>query len=237
MAKIEMTPAWWKANKAKTLLDKGDTVYEALEVWNGLAKDWARAKTHSDEDVKKLAPALTKLADACGDLQKRASTTLHRETIGYLQAYITNCVNGLENLKARKKLIDTIREDKVPFIVKDAEIRECFKDHAKKAFIYDALHTWVLFEKKKYEEATRLYSNNGVGEGDWNVPPRHNIVMYNNFVAKIREDKAAVDAAILGVQAAINEMLMSDSRHFKDFTTKNDKFLELMDTRFPLPLK
>lgn len=237
MAKIEMTPAWWKANKAKTLQDKGDTVLKALQTWSRLVKDWDGAKKRTEEDANTLAAALLKLAEVCGDLQKKASTTLHRDTIGYLQNYITKCINGRENLKARKKPINDIRTDKVTFIVKDVKIKDCFIDFAKKRYLYESLHTWILFEQKKYAEATRLYSDNGVGEGHWNIPPRYNLVMYNNFVANIREDQAVVLDAIQGARSAIHEMLILDDRHYTDFTEESLPFLKLMDTRFPIPVE
>ena len=88
MANAVFTSAWWKANKAKTLSDAGDTVEKSLKVYEA---DLAKAKKDFDEvSVAALIDAVKKVDAAAAALQKKANKTLHKETIGYLADYQTD---------------------------------------------------------------------------------------------------------------------------------------------------
>ncbi len=79
MASIEFNVAWWKKNSAKTLTGSG--MEEALKAWEGARKS----------EGAKLVAALTALHKAATVAEKKANKTLHKETIGYLQAYQKKC--------------------------------------------------------------------------------------------------------------------------------------------------
>ncbi|MGI4978573.1 MAG: hypothetical protein ACRYG6_16665 [Janthinobacterium lividum] len=80
MASIEFNAAWWKKNGAKTLTGSG--MEEALKAWEGARKS----------EGAKLVAALTALHKAATVAEKKANKTLHKETIGYLQAYQKKCM-------------------------------------------------------------------------------------------------------------------------------------------------
>ena len=80
MASIEFNVAWWKKNSAKTLTGSG--MEEALKAWEGARKS----------EGTKLVAALTALHKAATVAEKKANKTLHKETIGYLQAYQRKCM-------------------------------------------------------------------------------------------------------------------------------------------------
>ena len=91
----QMNEVWWVANKAKTLTDAGDTVRGALKAWDAIKKNptW---KT----DFKKVLEALHVLAGKATALKAKASSALHKDTIGYLDYYYKTCVEITQKLKA-----------------------------------------------------------------------------------------------------------------------------------------
>jgi hypothetical protein len=93
MADNKMNAAYWSTNKAKTLLDSGDTVRRALERWDGFKK-----KNGIDVIFSEVNDALAKLSKAAGDLKGKASKLLHKQTIDLLDQYIKNCQLGLKKI-------------------------------------------------------------------------------------------------------------------------------------------
>src|SRR5258707_971346 len=80
-----MNEKWWVANKAKTLLDKGDTVKAALARW-----DRNKGKKSQDLNFTDIDNTLIQIKTAAAGLRQKANATLHKETIVYLSTYMKN---------------------------------------------------------------------------------------------------------------------------------------------------
>ena len=127
MAKAVFTSAWWKKNKAATLLDSGDTVEKAMKVFEA-----ASAKIKSDASVATFSAyidAVKKVDVAAAALMKKANKTLHKETIGYLTEYQTDAETMA---KAASKLSGEL--EKIQKLTLDAALKEKdFETYCKKS--------------------------------------------------------------------------------------------------------
>ncbi|MEO6061335.1 MAG: hypothetical protein ABIQ99_05295 [Thermoflexales bacterium] len=82
MAESKMNKTYWVAHKAKTLLDSGDTVAKALEMWD---KDKAKSSQNWNPDL--MATVLLNISMKAGALDAKANSTIHKETKALLKFY------------------------------------------------------------------------------------------------------------------------------------------------------
>lgn len=82
MAESKMNKTYWVAHKAKTLLDSGDTVAKALELWD---KDKAKSPQNWNADL--MATVLLNVSLKAGALEAKANSTIHKETKALLKSY------------------------------------------------------------------------------------------------------------------------------------------------------
>lgn len=82
MAESKMNKAYWVAHKAKTLLDSGDTMAKALELW-----DQSKAKKPADWNVDHIATVLENVSLKASMLDAKANSVIHKETKVLLKFY------------------------------------------------------------------------------------------------------------------------------------------------------
>lgn len=222
----------WEDNASSAC--KGSGVGKALDLWQ---KNCTKSISEMTEpELDKAMMTAKALASAFGVAEKKCDPKAQKETIAGIGKY-EEIVKDFQDLikKAttahakRTKFIDSLKLDTV---VDDAELLELFEIYCKKAFIIDSLDTHLLCIKKKYEEAVKKYSDGGKGGGDYNIPGPANKILYNNFVAKIREEKKDVVDAIDKLETSQREML-GDRRHYEKLAEMK-AFTELVAKRFPI---
>jgi hypothetical protein len=223
----------WQDNRSSVA--KGSGVGKALDAWQ---KDCPSKINSLDKAGVATAFKTAKALDAALTVaEKKCNPKQQKETIAGIKAYKDKVEEYMGLLKKaaialdkRNKLISSLD---FKTVVGDAELLKAFVIYAqKKAFIYEPLHTYLLIQKKKYEEAVKLYGNGGKGGGDYNTDQKTNKILHNTFVAKIREEQADVLKAIKQLEADMIQML-TDSRHYTAFA-EYDAFLKILHSRFPI---
>ncbi|MCW1917917.1 hypothetical protein NX862_04055 [Rhodobacter sp. KR11] len=152
MAKAEFSAAWWTKNKAKTLMDKGDTVEKAFKVMETartiVVKDFDSAKLKSYEQ------ALSKLEDAVTALTKKANATLHKETIGYLADYKKEAA---ERIKVNAPLIKAAAKQE-DYDFNDMMAHRDFQAWAKKQSIAGDVAFYLLMIRNGEKGNEKIYN-------------------------------------------------------------------------------
>ena len=95
MAESKMNKAYWVAHKAKTLLDSGDTVAKALELWD---KDKAKSPQNWNPDL--MATVLLNVSLKAGALEAKANSVIHKETKALLKSYKEDAKSFSDAIKA-----------------------------------------------------------------------------------------------------------------------------------------
>ncbi len=132
----KFSSAWWKKNKAKTMLDSGDKVLKALKAYEKVPTP------AGPEGVRNLIDAVRAVDQAAAKLMvaKTTSTKLHKESIGYLKEYQAFAEKlgkaGSKVIPAMKK-IEAMQLDDV-MKIKDFE-NFCKKEFASEVFKFEKL--------------------------------------------------------------------------------------------------
>ena len=116
MAESKMNKAYWVSHKAKTLLDSGDTVAKALEIW-----DKEKARSAQDWKIDTIATALLNISLKAAALESKASSTIHKETKALLAYYREQSKHFSELIKAAngKDLVRHIENLTLPDAIAD----------------------------------------------------------------------------------------------------------------------
>lgn len=149
MADAKIEAAWWKANKAKTLSDSGDTVEKALKATEAALK---RAKTeHATFAVEDYVKVLNKLDQAAATLEKKANKTLHKETIGYLKTFQTEAERRAKLANKVNAVLDRIERLTVADAMKMKEFGPLAKKHScEECYLF--MYAWEKFGRKPNEK-------------------------------------------------------------------------------------
>lgn len=225
----------WEDNRASAA--KGSGVGKALEVWQSKCPyDLQEITVKEIAEAFSAAQALDKALDVA---RKKCDPKAQKETIAGIEAYKSIVAEYEKALKAansainkRKTLVDSLTLDTV---LGDKDLLAAFIIYAKKkAFIYEPLHTLLLWKAKKYEEAVKLYGK----DNDYNVSKPINETLVNAFGGKDRGsvDLTKVAIAVKAVPTQMREML-TDSRHYKANSSSfcfYETFLSISEKRFPI---
>ena len=225
----------WEDNRSPAA--KGSGVGKALDAWNAKCPYDLQAITLKEiADAFSTATALDKALDLA---RKKCDPKAQKETIAGIDAYKTVVANYQKALKAanvalnkRKTLIESLSFD---VVYADRELLTAFVVFTKKvAHIYELLHTLILWDAKKYEEAVKLYGK----DNDSNIESRHNKALIEAFGGKEpgKGDPKLLAEAIKTVPANLYVMLR-DSRHYQANSASFDKypaFLAISAKRHPI---
>lgn len=230
-----MTKKEWEDNRSPAA--KGSGVGKALDVWQAKCSYDMQAIT-----IKEIAEAFTAasaLGKALDVALKKCDAKAQKETIAGIGAYNTVVADYEKTLKVtnsskkrRKMMIDSLSFDAV---MADKELLTAFTVFTKKkAFIYEPLHTLLLWKTKKYEEAVKLYGK----DNDYNVSNETNKILLDAYAGKDRGkvDLKLLAKAIKDVPIQLTTML-TDTRHYVGGSGSFDKyetFLAMLDKRFPV---
>lgn len=230
-----MTKKEWEDNRSSAA--KGSGVGKALDGW--------QAKCSYDltaMDLKGIAEAFsaaTALDKALDVALKKCDPKAQKETIAGIAAYKAVVDAYQKALKAtnvalskRKALAEGLTFD---VVMGDKDLLAAFMVFAKKqAFIFEPLHTLLLWKAKKYEEAVKLYGK----DNDYNVIKETNVALMDAFGGDTRGsgDLKKLAAAIKSVPDEVTKML-KDSRHYRGSSSSFDKYdlyLAVVEKRFPI---
>lgn len=228
-----MTKKEWQNNRASAC--KGSGVGKALEAWQTDCP--AKLSDITKAGVAKAYKAAGALDKALDVALKKCDKVKQKETIAGIAQYKSLVSRyqkvlklTLSALTKREELTKSLNLQKV---TEDADLAKAFMVYAKKkGFFEEQFTTHLLCKKKKYAEAVKRYSNNGEAGGDYNISGKSNKILYNNFVAMVREDKKDIDNAIHELESGMVQML-SDARHYNSFANY-ESYLRILNGRFPL---
>jgi hypothetical protein len=225
----------WEDNRSPTA--KGSGVGKALDAWNAKCPNDLQNIT-----LKEIAEAFstaTALDKALEVARKKCDPKAQKETIAGIEAYKTVVDNYQKALKAanvalnkRKALAESLTFD---VVYADKELLGAFVTFTKKvAYIYEILHTKILWDAKKYEEAVKLYGK----DNDYNVEAKTNKALMDAFGGK---DRGQVDLKVLAeaIKTVPNNLMvmLRDSRHYQGSSASFDKypaFLAICEKRHPI---
>ncbi len=225
----------WEDNRSTAA--KGSGVGKALDAWKAKCSYDMQAITVQEiADAYSAASALDKALDVA---LKKCDPKAQKETIAGIGAYKDVVAAYEKTLKAtnlaKQKRNALIKDLSLDTVLGDKELLVAFTDFAKKkAFIFEPLHTLLLWRAKKYEDAVKLY-----GKGnDYNVSNATNKILMDVFGSK---DRGSVDLKLLAkaikdVPAEMTVML-TDTRHYKGSSSSFDSypaFLAVLEKRFPV---
>lgn len=225
----------WEDNRSSAA--KGSGVGKALDAWNAKCPNNLQTITLKEiADAFTTATALDKALDVA---RKKCDPKAQKETIAGIDAYKTVVADYQKALKLatvavskRKALTESLT---FAAVYADKELLAAFVVFSKKvAHIYEPLHTLILWDAKKYEEAVKLYGK----DNDYNIPPAHNAALMNAFGGKDsgQVDKKALAAAI-GIVPSEMVGMLGDSRHYKGGSASFDTypaFVAICEKRHPI---
>lgn len=230
-----MTKKEWEDNRSPAV--KSSDVGKALDGWQNSCP-----YNLQDITVKEIAEAFSAasaLDRALDGAKKMCDPKAQKETIAGIAAYKEVVASYQKALKAansalnkRSTLTDSIGFD---VVMADNALLAAFTIYAKKkAFNYPVLHTYQLWEAKKFAEAVKLYGK----DNDYNVSAKVNTVLLEAFGGK---DRGAVDlkvlaTAIKSVPGTLTVML-SDKSHYRGSTGGfcfYEPYLAILKSRFPI---
>ena len=225
----------WEDNRSSAA--KGSGVGKALEVWKAKCSFDMQAITI--KEIAEAFAAATALGKALEVALKKCDAKAQKETIAGIGAYQEVVADYQKILKATnlaKQKRDALTKNlSLDFVKADKELLAAFIVFAKKkAFIFEPLHTLLLWEGKKYAEAVKLYGK----DNDYNVSNEINKSLMDAFAGG---DRGTVDLKILAraikdVPAQLTAML-EDTRHYQGGSASFDKYetcVALLDKRFPI---
>ena len=225
----------WEDNRSPAA--KGSGVGKALEVWQ--AKCPFDLQEITLKEIAEAFSAASGVDRALDVALKKCDPKAQKETVAGIAAYKTIVADYEKALKAvnsilnkRKALKESLSFD---VVIGDKELLVAFTVFAKKkAFIFEPLHTFLLWKDKKYAEAVKLYGK----DNDYNVSNATNKVLLDAFGGK---DRGSVDLKLLAtaIKDVPNQMsvMLTDSRHYQGGSASFDKydlFLAVMEKRFQI---
>ncbi|MDA7903189.1 hypothetical protein N9B31_05950 [Mariniblastus sp.] len=175
----KFSSAWWKKNKAKTMLDSGDKVLNALKAYEKVPKP---AKTN--EQVKNLIDAVKAVDQAAAKLMvaKTTSTKLHKESIGYLREYQAFA----EKLgKAGSKVLGAIKKIQAMKLAAAMKLKDFEK------FVVQKEYSPEVFKFEKIMTLTKDGGNQAIYDEFIKVKSKHEI----NIGQALRKQFDAIDEA------------------------------------------
>lgn len=225
----------WEDNRSPAA--KGSGVGKALDVWQ--AKCPYDLQTITLKEIAEAFSAASALNRALDVALKKCDPKAQKETIAGIAAY-KSVVDAYEKalkatnsaLNKRKVLAESLTFD---VVMGDKDLMAAFTVYAKKkAFIFEPLHTLLLWKAKKYEEAVKLYGT----DNDYNVSRDTNKILLEAFGGKDRGggDLKKLAEAIKDVPHQLTVML-TDTRHYKGVSSSFEKyetFVAVMEKRFPI---
>jgi len=229
----KFTAKEWRSNRPLSLKKCG--VGKALDAWQRDCRYDISAMDHAAimKAYKALA-GLTKALDValknCDPKKQKTSIDGIGEYKKVIARYEGLLKDALKVAKAHKKFLDSLN---LKSICKDSDALKVFCTFAqKKAFIWEALHSYLLWQKKDFEKAVKLYSNDGQNEGHYNISPAANTLLYNFFITKTIDDKSAVAKAIKKTESELIRML--DVPGVIGTLKKYPPFQDMLSARFAI---
>ena len=208
-----------------------------MDAWNASCPYDLQAITLKEiAEAFSTASALDKALEVA---RKKCDPKAQKETIAGIEAYKSVVADYQKALKLANTALNkrkTFAEDltfDVVYAVKD--LLAAFVVFTKKvAHIYEILHTLILWDAKKYEEAVKLYGK----DNDYNVEMKTNKALMEAFGGK---DRGQIDLKKLAeaIKTVPNNLLvmLRDSRHYKGSSASFDKyagFVAIMEKRYPI---
>lgn len=217
---------------------KGSGIEVALDEWQKHCKGKFTAMT--PEQAAKAAIAALKLSEALTKASRKCDPKAQKETLMGIHEYKKRADDFYEFAKlATGALVERIKYTKsmntFKAVEKDAAALAVFGKFAQKPTvgIWAVVDGLRLFEQKKYEQAVKAYSSDGVGEGDWNIEPRNNKILHDTFVAKVRHEQGDILGAING--SMVRMKLLLNAGHFTDNGLWGmPEWKELLNQKFPI---
>ena len=225
----------WEDNRASAA--KGSGVGKSLDAWQKSCPYTLQTIT-----VKQIAEAFSAAAalDKALDVaKKKCDPRAQKETIDGIEAYKSIVADYLRALKvanaaiAHRKALFTSLTFKT--VLADKDLLAAFVVYAKKkAFIYEPLHTYLLWQAKKFEEAVKLYGK----DNDYNVAAPVNAVLMNAFGGKSRGTVPLTEVAqaVKATEMQLTVMLR-DTMHYTGATSSfgfYESFLAVSEKRNPI---
>jgi hypothetical protein len=224
----------WEDNRSAAA--KGSGVGKALDAWKDKCSFDMQAITV--KEIAEAYTAATNLDKALDVALKKCDPKAQKETIAGIGAYKDVVASYLKTLKATnsaKVKRNAVSKDlSLDTVLADKDLLVAFTDFAKKkAYIFEPLHTLLLWKAKKYEDAVKLY-----GKGnDYNVSNATNKILLDAFAGKDRGnvDLKSLERAIKNVPTEMTTML-NDTRHYKGSSAFENypAFLAVLDKKFPV---
>ncbi|MEM7059971.1 MAG: hypothetical protein AAF557_20510 [Pseudomonadota bacterium] len=212
----QFTKKEWQDNRSRAA--SGSGVGKALDQWNKVCKPKLSLMTL--KELNEAAKAAKGLDDALGVAEKKCDRKKQKDTISGIGEY-RKVVNSYKAalLKAihahgqRESFVADLKFDKVE---KDAALMKLYgkywKDHMRSEAHY---FTYLLCKKKKYAEAVKKYGDGGQKEGDYNIRPSHNKILWNTFVDHVYEEKKRIDRAIQVLETTMAGQMTTHMAGFK----------------------